>query len=744
MKNYQSEREGQIAFFENFAIDYKDKEVLIDNTDGVWNGNILEFKKNISNLNKVLFQAIKYLSRMRVKGEPVPANILLIDLNSENCYLYHSQDYFEDIHKIYYGGASTDNEDFIGSDFIEKIDYSNQEGSQKVIELLKENNYMKIRLDENCIVGWAKKYYEENPNAKKSDFLGDENGKIKIKGEIREPKLFKDYILPYTNTTNEKFKYLMDCLNDKLSKKDLGAFYTPMLYAEKACELVKMAIDKVPAGNDYIILDRCCGTGNLEQAILNTLGKEVASHIICSTYEYYEYKVLAERLGDIVRAIIPPTEATVEYSNGCILNADAMSEEYINNPIIKKYIDSPNCTVILFENPPYHDETSGMIQGKGGIFRKSVSYVVQEMKKEVKGVATNELANRFIWSGFKYYLRQETDSYIVFSPIKYWKQYNFCNYQFEKGFIFNRQYFHATASSISCILWQNKFSNLMNFELETIDIQENSLINVKNQKIEKVLNPASKNYLKLNLSDKDEIKVWCAKDGTQALDKKIRVKSFRNNDIIAYLQADSFSIDPKVRNLTNLCLYNGNGCYLTKQKYQNVIPIWVAKHIPLDNWYEKDIYATTSDGGDKYTKDKEFLKNCLIYTCLSNQNKCLSFIGSDNRYYKNELCFDLDAVAFNDLQQYKLDKDEQILIDLWNKILKETKETKEYNPSYSYGVYQITKEINLYDEKINGKNKERIYHYPVLNGDLNTLRVKLKEYYKTHIADKMFEYELVK
>ena len=125
----------------------------------------------------------------------------------------------------------------------------------------------------------------------------------------------------------------------------------------------------------------------------------------------------------------------------------------------------------------------------------------------------------------------------------------------------------------------------------------------------------------------------------------------------------------------------------------------MAKHIPLDNWYEKDIYATTSDGGDKYTKDKEFLKSCLIYTCLSNQNKCLSFIGSDNRYYKNELCFDLDTIASNDLKQYKLDKDEQILIDLWNKILKETKETKEYNPSYSYGVYQITKEINLYDEK---------------------------------------------
>ena len=31
----------------------------------------------------------------------------------------------------------------------------------------------------------------------------------------------------------------MDCLNDRLSKKDLGAFYTPIPYARKAAELEK-------------------------------------------------------------------------------------------------------------------------------------------------------------------------------------------------------------------------------------------------------------------------------------------------------------------------------------------------------------------------------------------------------------------------------------------------------------------------------------------------------------------------
>lgn len=107
---YKTEREGQIEFFENYGIPYSnDDSVLIDNTDGVYNGNIFEFKLNIINLNKTLCQAIKYLSRMRISGESVPATILLIDLNATTVYVYKSMEYFEAIHKVYTGAASKDN-----------------------------------------------------------------------------------------------------------------------------------------------------------------------------------------------------------------------------------------------------------------------------------------------------------------------------------------------------------------------------------------------------------------------------------------------------------------------------------------------------------------------------------------------------------------------------------------------------------------------------------------------------------
>ena len=111
--------------------------------------------------------------------------------------------------------------------------------------------------------------------------------------------------------------------------------------------------------------------------------------------------------------------------------------------------------------------------------------------------------------------------------------------------------------------------------------------------------------------------------------------------------------------------------------------------VPLDRWYEKDIYATTADGGNAYAKDNGFLKSCLIYTCLSNQNKCLSFTGSDGRYYRNELCFDAtngDTVASADLAKMTLDADEKALVELWNRILNEAKKTANYNSRLTYGV----------------------------------------------------------
>jgi len=447
IKKYIYEPEGQRDFYESYLklIDHSLSvdDVLSDNTDGTLNGNLLEFKVNINDLNSTLFQAIKYLSAFRIKGKPVPANIILISLNDGKAYCFHSADYLTYIEQVYIGSASKDNSGFIGGHpFAELYYIENQADENKLISLLRENNFTKIHIDENDIVGWATSYYKQYPNARKSDFIGDLTGKVKIIGEIRKPDKFKDYIFPYEGATNTKFQYLMDKLNDDIQKKNLGAFYTPTLYAEKSLELVRDAIKRVPIGNDYIILDRCAGTGNLELGLTD----EEKSHAILSTVEYYEYKVLLEILGDKVRYIIPPTEKADTFNMGLVRGADALSEEYINNPVIKQYINNPKCTIILFENPPYAETTSAEHQRHGVSVESSAwkkSYVLNEMRKEISGSALNDLGNAFIWSGFKYYLRQSTDSYIVYSPVKYWKAQHLISKKFINGFAFNRKHFHT-------------------------------------------------------------------------------------------------------------------------------------------------------------------------------------------------------------------------------------------------------------------------------------------------------------
>lgn len=761
---YVNEREGQIAFFDNYCIPYNDDaSVLVDNTDGVYNGNILEFKLNINNPNKVLFQAIKYLSKMRVRGESVPATILLIDLNATTVYVYKSKDYFADIHKIYTGAASKDNEGFVAGPADAEYNYSDMAQSAQVKKILKghkvdpDEMYMPVDIDENCIVGWAERYYREKPKATKGDFLGDDTGTaVKVTGEIRDPKHFKGLINPYTGKSNEKFKYLMDCLNDRLSKKDLGAFYTPIPYAKKAAELVQMAVDRVPDGNDYIILDRCAGTGNLESALIGLTdknGDDLIAHCVVSTYEYYEYKVLQERIGDKVRDIIPPTEANVVYENGKVANADAMSKEFIENPIIRQYVDDPKCTIILFENPPYRDAGASDSENTKGF----KNYVNSEMCKETLANKTvaYDLANMFIWSGYKYYLRQPTDSYVLFSPIKYWKMHQLSANKCIDGYIFNRNHFHATASAIFCILWSQEPDTSETLTLKAFDIVDNEVSEIEQSPITcKKVWAMSNKYLPSTSSFTGDEGIVCGLDGVE-IKKKARGKALFNKDYFAYLRLNGFNLDALNRTLTTIMPYPAMGRYLTKDNYLKLLPLFSAKLFQEEQWYDRDIYATTSDGGDAYTKDKEFLKSCLIYTCLSNQNKCLTFDGSDGRHYQNELCFDGTdptriPLALTDLKKYAADKatalddDETALLALWNKIMDEAAQTAGYDASKTYGVYQITKELNTSHTEGTGKSEKTIYDYPVLNGDLTTLRVMLKAYYKSHITAKMFEYQLLK
>lgn len=762
MDKFLLEKDGQIDFYNRFLMRVNPAlsldDILADNNDGVLNGNLLEFKLHISDLNAVLFQSIKYLSALRIKGKPIPAGIHLVDLNAGIVYYFESEPYLQDIEKVYIGGASRDNVGFIGGAVVETYHYETDViEAEKLIARLKEKRYTKINIDENCIVGWATEYYRIVPTARKEDFLGDDTGKHKTIGEIRRPHIFADYIYPYNGETNVKFNYLMDRLNDTLQKKNLGAFYTHVLYAKKSAELVREAIKRVPDGNDYIILDRCAGTGNLESA----LNDEELSHCIVSTIEYYEYKVLQELYGAKVRHIIPPVETSDTFNAGLVTGADALSEEYINNPIIREYIDDEHCTVILFENPPYVETTSAEHQRNKQAKKSSTwknSYVVQEMKKEVGGTVSNDLGNAFIWSAFKYYLRKDTDSYIVYSPVKYWKAQHLVNKRFIDGYAYNRKHFHTnTEACIMVALWSNEDDmECKELSLKAYNIIDDEIVECGNLPVKRIYKSYSKEYYdKRSIPDEKRVGILCGLNGLEKVGGKQRNKPATSEDILGYMVAHSSGFDNPDLDSSLLvgARYDGNGFFLRKDNYLEKLPMFCASRYITYNrkWTERARIMKSADGSERYKKSvaenqlDQFLLKCLLFTVLETQNHMRSFLGSDGKWYKNELCLDGsngDTLALRDVKKLKTNDKEKIILKQWDVVLAEAKKTKEYNPLVTYGVYQIAVEIDTsYKDETTGNT---VYNNVELHTALVGLKNLVKDYYNQEIVPTLFEYEFLK
>ena len=762
MANFNTEREGQLDFYSAFLpmIDpaLQMEDVLADDNDGVLNGNLLEFKLRISDLNATLFQCIKYLSALRIKGKPVPANIIVIDLNGEEAYLYKSNDYLTDIEKVYSGGASKSNTGFIGQPYIEKFAYgADPLAVTKLINSLREKGFIRIHIDENCIVGWATAYYKAVPSARKEDFLGDDTGKHKTIGEIRKPSVFAEFIYPYTGKTNVRFQYLMDKLNDTLQKKNLGAFYTPEPYAQKSHELLRQAIARVPAGNDYIILDRCAGTGNLEKGLTD----EELSHCILSTVEYYEYKVMQEILGAKVRAMIPPREEADTFQVGLVKGADALSKEYIENPILRQYIDDPKCTIILFENPPYAETTSAEHQRKGVGKKSSTwknSYVVTEMKKSVKGSASNDLGNAFIWSGFQYFLRYPTDSYVVYSPVKYWKVQHLIDKHFLEGFAFNRRHFHTNIDAcIMCALWGNEPGNVDSFQIDGFDYDEkqDALVNVGMLDINRIHSSVSGTYYdKRPIPDTDRKGILCGLDGLEKVGGVQRNKPAVADNILGYMVTHSSGFDNPDLDSSLLVggRYDGNGFYLRKDNYLEKMPLFcMSRYITYNReWTERARIMKSADGADRYHADvasgklNQWLLKCLLFTCVEMQNHMRTFTGSDGRFYRNELCLDItngDTVAAVDLRKLAADDAEKDILNQWEILLAAAKKAAEYNPALTYGVYQIYAEI---DTSYKDEDGNTVWNNIEVHSALQTLKTLVKTYYNKEIVPILFEYEFLK
>lgn len=698
LKIYKSEIQGMVDFWEEIGLD-PDYDL---NTDGRIKGNLVEFKLVFQNTQNHKEQLFRYTRAYNSAAKPIPKYSYLISINERKFIKIDN-----DTKKEIISGLWDEPKFFIK-------------------EFLRQDETIKGWIDEYSIVSYNNKLCTENKN----DFKTKED----VKKEFINPKILN--IVPFDwekqisleNDNPDEIGWLhfnMNMLGPFLLKKQLGAFFTPDAYVKISTDMVRRAIERVPEGNDYIIFDRCAGTGNLERF----LHEEELAHCVLNTYDYTEWTTLKGLYEGRVKMIIPPTHQSIDYNNGLLLYGDALSEDFHRfcfnsgqkslfddvyhkqSKIISEWLNDDKITIIMLENPPFVEPQGGASKGKP-TFKIKDKYLYKVMGKEkfrTKNV-NRASENLFIWSAFKFYLKQPTDTYILFSPVKYWKSQHIIDKKFVSGYICNRLHFNASEGGIALIEWLN-----IN--------ESNEQLSVKSDLGNRTLKKMYSNPIKL-LEDSKENEIIAWLFNLSNIPKPDNGKLI--NDI------DSYEKYRKVQKAYKLC----------KDNIFDAIPLWIANCYQSEDYTEKEIVMKTADGGKKYRQDKEFLNNAFLWAGISHKNKCLS-----NEKVQNEFCFNQNTLADKLLEKSKFSESAKTLYLKWGEVLDLIKNTEEYNSNWNYGLNQIEQQINI---RIPSGSLNKmgvpimVPKYRLLNEKIANLKEELSKFYKLELKPYLFKYELLK
>ena len=559
-------------------------------------------------------------------------------------------------------------------------------------------------IDENSIVAYNDIYFSSRGKSrkKKDDFIT----------ELANPTILN--IKPYEwQPDGDMERKLLDCLGSEELKKRLGAFFTPEYAARQSTNYIRNIIRNLSEDEDYVIVDRCCGGGALEQFFTD----EELSHCILSTMVFAEKTTLKGLYEGKVKAILPLDETTD--SEGCMPSGDALSEEFNDGlstvlEICRRETESrgKKLVVIGLENPPYKTAGSEAIRGKGREVKSSSdNFITKKMKEsgKLKNRALVDFANKFIWSGFEYFF----DYYVVYAPIKYWKNQNVVDKKFLEGSIANRADFHATEGGISIISWKNE--DTVN---EHITLQARVGNEIKDVIINKLHQTPDTLFTYKKQDDGEDI--WYElTSGTP---------DFKHGYI------------GNQRNIAHQKSGIGGFINVDDPNFKNILPLFVANCYTCKDFTEKEIIMKSGDKGTIYQEDREFLEDCFLWCCLTDRNKCIS-----DRTRQNEMALEQNSKADQIVDRTK---DHRMnLIREWRNVIAQAKACEEYNPNYKYGLAQIISDIDIsINTAMTDKNGKFLQKKKNQNLDdaIISLKTELKKFYSDYLEPKLFEYELLK
>lgn len=532
-----------------------------------------------------------------------------------------------------------------------------------------------------------------------------------------------------------------DLLIDQDIRERKGAFFTPRIWVDKACEYLSKTFGE-DYEEGYYIWDLAGGTGNL---LANFTNKK---NIFCSTLDKADIDVIHERIKNGANLF---EKQVFQFD---FLNDEFFDEVDDRSKIIQKSKlplnlqeilkdENKRKKLIIFINPPYAEAgttatMSGTKKHKAGV---SLDNYVYEKYKNVLSSARNELFAQFF---IRIYCEIEGAILASFSTLKYVNSTNFIKFResfkakFLKGFITPSYTFDNVKGNfpIGFLIWDmSKKEEIKKIKLDVFNENGNFL--------------GKKNFYS---NHSLHVGKWISK--------------FKNKNISLNLgMMNTGRMDFQHQNLVYIMHDTRDAGHSIILTYNNLIVSAVffsVRHAIAATWInDRDQFLYPND---LYKKDDEFKSDCLAFMLFHGQNKISSKEGINHFIPFSEKELGITKEAFKSDFMYKFIKgkikDENSLFDdeltkiefspQANELLKAGKELFKYYHTHSEdknylvnaSLYDIKEFFQGRDEKgrMNNPSKAKDKHYKALFSDLNeALNVLAKK-----LEPKIYEYGFLK
>ncbi|MBX2079324.1 hypothetical protein I9T54_07280 [Campylobacter peloridis] len=579
-----------------------------------------------------------------------------------------------------------------------------------------------------------KDHYEFN--AKKTDLGSIATEKTGFKDN---QKAHKEFWAIYERPPLEEFwDYMIerrDLLVDQDIRERKGAFFTPRIWVDKACEYLSKALGK-DYEEKYYIWDLAGGTGNLLANFTN------AKNIFCSTIDKADVDVIHERI-----------------KNGAnLFEKHVFQFDFLNDEFFDKVDDKGNVIyksklpsnlqeilkdenkrkkLIIFINPPYAEAATSTQITKTGKNKAKVAREnrICEKYKDILGKANNEIFAQFY---IRIYCEIDGAVLATFSTLKYVNSSNFSKFRetfkvkFLKGFIAPSYTFDNVKGKfpIGFLIWDmSQKDELKKVKLDIFNENGNFL--------------GKKNFYSYEKSKK--LNEWY---------KNFYVK---NNEIaIMNTRGNDFQNTNYIR-ITTLNNYNHTNIISYQNLIQTSIYLSVRHVIPATWINDRDQFLYPNKA---YQNDKEFQSDCLAFMLFHGQNRISTKEGVNHfiPFGEKELGITQEAFKSNFMYKFingKIKSDDVLFDDTLGKVefsneakelLKAGKELFKYYHTHkekagylvNASLYDIKEFFQGRNEKgkMNIPSKAKDEHYKILLSDLNlALDILAKK-----IEPKIYEY----